>query len=368
LYPLYALFFSESGLSALQISVLLAIWSAVGIIAEIPAGALADRFSRRSCLISSGLLQAVAYAVWLVAPTFAGFAIGFVIWGIGGVLASGAREALLYDGLAAAGQAERYATVSGWMVSLGLLAEIPTALLAGLLFSIGQFQVVGWVSVGICLISALVAGAIPEAPRASGRGDDGDDLGYVAIIQSALRVAGRRPGVLVLIIIAAGLASLDAIEEYFPLIVVDLHIPISLVPLSLIPVALAGAAGAALAGRIQKLPLTVLAALVGSSMLLLAAVNFVQHPAGVAALALFYGCYRAVVVVLDARLQHRIESSSRATVTSFTAMLVDLLTFAVYGAWILGGVLVIALIGLVLAVSMAVILRASWERPIGPDC
>jgi MFS family permease len=62
LYPLYALLFADTGMSGAQISALFAIWSAVGVIAEVPSGALADRFSRRACLVAAGVLQACGYA------------------------------------------------------------------------------------------------------------------------------------------------------------------------------------------------------------------------------------------------------------------------------------------------------------------
>src|SRR3712207_4273351 len=113
IYPLYALLFVDSGLSDLQISVLFALWSAVGILTEVPSGALADRFSRRSCLVAGDLLKAAGFAAWVLLPGFTGFAAGFVLWGIGASLASGAQEALLYDGLVAAGAREHYAAVSG---------------------------------------------------------------------------------------------------------------------------------------------------------------------------------------------------------------------------------------------------------------
>lgn len=113
LYPLYALLFADTGLSGSQISALFAIWSAVGVLAEVPSGAVADRFSRRGCLVAAGVLQAVGYLGWVLLPGFAGFAAGFVLWGLGGSLISGAQQALLYDGLAAAGAQDRYAQVSG---------------------------------------------------------------------------------------------------------------------------------------------------------------------------------------------------------------------------------------------------------------
>ncbi len=159
---------------------LFAIWSAVGIVAEVPSGALADRFSRRFALAAAGVLQALGYLVWIGLPGFPGYAAGFVLWGLGGALVSGALEALLYDGLAAEGAQEEYATVLGRVTAAGLLAEVPAVLAATLLFALGGYRAVAWVSVGCCLAAAAaLALRLPEArpgriPPGDGDGDGGD--------------------------------------------------------------------------------------------------------------------------------------------------------------------------------------------------
>ena len=51
---------------------LFALWSAVGIVAEVPSGALADHVGRRTALVTGALVQAVGYACWVVFPGFAG--------------------------------------------------------------------------------------------------------------------------------------------------------------------------------------------------------------------------------------------------------------------------------------------------------
>ena len=55
-YPLYALLFLDTGLSEAQISVLFALWSITAFVAEVPTGALADRWSRRGSLMLAGFL------------------------------------------------------------------------------------------------------------------------------------------------------------------------------------------------------------------------------------------------------------------------------------------------------------------------
>ena len=161
----------RSGLSDAQISALFAIWSAVALVAEVRSGALADRFGRRSALVGAGVRQAAGYAAWAGWPTFAGFAAGFVLWGLGGTLVSGAQEALLYDGLVAVGAEAEYPRINGWVHAAVLLAGLPAAIAATALFAGGGFELVGWVSVGVCLGAAALAGRLPS-PRARRRAAD----------------------------------------------------------------------------------------------------------------------------------------------------------------------------------------------------
>jgi MFS family permease len=353
LYPLYALLFTATGLSVVQVSALFAIWSAVAVLTEVPSGALADRFSRRSCLVAAGVLQAGGYVVWMLLPGFPGFALGFVLWGFGGSLASGAEEALLYDGLAAVEAQEHYARIAGRIAAMELVAQLPAALAATLLLAAGGFGLVGWVSVGTCLAAAGVAAALPEPQRA----DAGTDTGYLATLRAGIAEAAHTPGLRAVLAAVALLAAFDGVEEYFPLLVAGWGIPVAAVPLAIVPIVLGGTAGAALAGAAGRLPRWALGGVLGTAMVLLAGAGVVAHPAGVVAVAGFYGGYRAVLVVVDARLQERITGRSRATVTSVAGLGTQLATFGVYAAWAAGGASVLAVAGLLIAMALPVLLR-----------
>ncbi|MDQ1536505.1 MAG: hypothetical protein QOE58_898, partial [Actinomycetota bacterium] len=302
IYPLYVLLFTDSGMSGAQVSGLFGIWSLVGLVAEVPSGAVADRFSRRGALVAGGLLQACGYAVWILQPAFAGFAIGFVLWGLGGSLVSGAREALLYDGLLAAGAEDQYARISGWVVAAGLIADLPTAVAATVLFAKGGYLLVGWVSVGVCVAAATLAAGLPETgfpetgfpetglpgaglpetglpetglpgaglPGAS-RGADGgagNAAGYLSMLRAGTAQAAAHPGIRTAVLAVALLGGFDAFEEYFPLVTRDLGVPVADVPLAMVPIALVGALGPALGGTVYRLRPAMLAALLGVSMLL----------------------------------------------------------------------------------------------------
>jgi MFS family permease len=367
IYPLYALLFVDSGLSDLQISVLFAIWSAVGVVTEVPSGAIADRFSRRGCLVVGDVVRAGGFVAWVLLPDFAGFAAGFVLWGIGSSLISGAQEALLYDGLVAAGAAEHYAAVNGRVSAAELVSQLPAAAAGTALFALGGYQLAGWVSVGVALAAAVLAARIPEAPRTDEPDPDGADeegeLGYFATLRAGLAAAARRPGVPAALVAVMVVDSFDTTEEYFPLAVAGWGVPVAWVPIVDLPIVLAGVLGAVLAGRANRLGATALGVLLAVAMLLLGGAGLLAHPAGVAAVALFYGIYRAVVVVADARLQDRIESRSRATVTSVAGLGTDVMSFAIYAAWVVGEVPAIAAVGLLTALALPWLLRS---RPGAP--
>ena len=349
IYPLYALLFVSTGLSDAEVSALFALWSTVAVVAEVPFGAFADRFSRKWSIVGAGVCQAAGYALWTVLPGFTGFAAGFVLWGVGGAMSSGAVEALLHDGLAAVGASSVFGRVLGRVTAVGLLAQVPAAVLAAALFSAGGFALVGWVSVATCLGAALVATRLPETPRAA-------PSSYLAVLRSGLAEAVRVPDVRLAVLLVAMLAAIDAFEEYFPLVAADWRVPVALVPPATLVIPLAGAAGAALGGT--RLPLGVL---LGGAAVLLGAMGVVAHPFGLAGVAVFYGVYRLVWVSAEARLQARITGASRSTVTSVAGLVSEVFAFAVYGAWVFGGVVAVAVVVLVPAFLLPLSARSRPE-------
>jgi MFS family permease len=364
LYPLYALLFADTGLSDAEISGLFALWSAVGIAAEVPSGAAADRFGRRTALVAGPLLAAAAFATWTLFPGLVGFGAGFVLWGLGSALSSGAQEALLHDGLAAVDAAEHYVRVQGWVTATGLVAQLPAAAAAAALFSAGGYVAAGWASVAACLATAAVATRLPDL-RAD-REDD-EEPGYLATLRAGLDEVATRPAVRGAVLAFGLLFGLDAYEEYFPLIARDLRVDTALVPIALLVIPLVGAVGAALGGRAARLPAGGLAAVLGTGAAVLAVAGYVAHPAALTGVALFYGLYRMVLVVVDARLQERIAGPARATVTSVANVVAELPAFAVYAAWALGGAPAVTAFVALVALALPVLLRRQRAKPESVD-
>jgi MFS family permease len=347
-YPLYALLFLDTGLSTVQISVLFAVWSITGFVTEIPAGALADRWSRRGVVVLAGVLQAAGFVVWTAAPAFGAFAIGFVLWGVGGALVSGASEALVHDALADVEAEDSFGRVYGWMTAAELLVQVPTAFAASALFALGGYRLVGWVSVGMCLLAALLALRFPEPARVPD-----DETSLVGTLRQGVREAVRTPVLRLTVLAVALIGALDAVEEYFPVLAAAQGVPVTAVPFAVLAVALAGALGAA------RLPDRALPVLLGTAGLCLAAAVVLPVLAGLVALCVFYGLYLAVLVAAETRLQDRIDSPHRATITSVAGLGIELGSLLVFAAWAVGGATAVAVLVLVVAPVVRSGLRVS---------
>lgn len=153
IYPLYLLMFQSRGLSVIQISFLLVIWSVSGVILEIPTGILADRWSRKNMIFLGELFKALCFMIWFFADGFMLYAVGFAFWGVGCTFQSGAEEALLFDSLKTCKAEERFDIILGKGHFLSGISNILAALSGGFIGAYFGFQSALFLSV----LSGLIA-------------------------------------------------------------------------------------------------------------------------------------------------------------------------------------------------------------------
>ena len=329
LYPVYALLFVDTGLSDWQISSLFVIWCLASVALEVPSGALADVLSRRLLLWVGQLLSALGFALWVFAPSYWAFALGFVLWGISGSLASGALEALTYEELERRGAADQYARIQGRAEVASAFAVVLATAGAGPVLDAWGYPAVGVASVLACLVPAAVAASLPEGRRAAG--DDTPELGYVETLRAGLAEVRADAGVRrALLLVPAVTAVWGALDEYTPLLARSTGVAAETVPLLLLLLWAAVTVGGLLAGRASQLSATGLATLLAAAALALAIGAASGRPVGMVLVAVAFGAFQVATVVADARLQERITGPSRATVTSLSSLGTDVTTIAVY--------------------------------------
>ncbi|MBB6416293.1 MFS transporter [Streptomyces sp. AK010] len=367
LYPVYALLFTDTGLSLWQISSLFALWSITSVVLEVPSGAWADTMSRRRLLWAGPLLTAAGFALWVAVPSYGAFAAGFVLWGAGGALGSGALEALVYDELDRLGATRRYARVMGRARAARLLGTVASIGLAGPVLARGGYPSVGAASVLACVLAAVTATRLPEhrvRPRSA-------DDGWVTTVRAGVaEVRGDRAVRGAVLLIPAVAAVWGALDEYTPLLIRQIGFAEATVPYLVMLIWAGVTIGSLLTGPAERLGRAGLAVLLAGAALALAVGALARSVTGVVLLGLAFAGFQLAEVLADVRLQHRIDDSRRATLTSVAGLGTELATVAAFGVYALLGTgmahstvfAVFAVPYLVTAVALARV-RAATARP-----
>ena len=372
LYSVYALLFSDHGVAPGQVSLLFIIWSVTSFVCEVPSGAWADTVDRRALLVLSAVVYAAGFASWLLWPSFGGFALGFVLWGLSSALMSGTFESLLYDELVHRGRPLAYARLLGWARSTAMMANLAASGLAALLFALGGYALVGWTSVAIACGQGVLAATLPvsavarRAPRpdASPIGAAEHHAGhYLAMLRAGMAEGRHHPRVRRVLVLTGLMVGLTAYDEYFPLVARDHGVPTGPTALLVGLTVVGQATGTALAGRSAVLGRRSLGALLATGGVLVSIGALLTPYVGFVAVALGYGLLNNTMLVGEARLQEAISGPARATVTSVLGVVEEVVALSVYGIFALGALIVgfpalVALLGIpVLAIAAAV---ARW--------
>ncbi len=330
LYPVYALLFADAGLSTAQISTLFVLWSVVSFTFEIPSGAWADTWSRRRLYALGAFLTALGYAIWVLWPAYPGFAVGFVLWGLGGSLGSGTLEALVYDELAASGAADQYARVIGRGGTIGILAMLAATVLASPVYAWGGYRLVGAGSVAVVAAGGWVALGFAETPRQEESDEYGGVRGYLDTLRSGLNDVRHSRTVAWAVVIAALVPGFTALDEYLPLLARDAGASTVLVPLLFALPSLTMAVGSALAGRWAGVRRGRLSAAFAVGAVLLAVGALSGRIAGMVPIAVTFGVLQFAIVISETRLQDAITSGSRATVLSVAGFAAEVSAVLIY--------------------------------------
>jgi len=276
-------------------------------------GVLADRVSRRWLLFAAQVVRALGFALWILFPSFWGFLLGLVLWGVKSATMSGTFEALVYDELTAAGREEDYARVIGRTQASRFSGVVAASLAAAAASAwVGYPAMVG-ASLLAGLAAAGLALTLPRAPRALPTGR----RSYLAHLRRGAEDAMRLPGVLALMVFISGIQAVAlACADYWQLFALEVGLPAPGIALFIAALAAAGAVAAVLAHRMQGAAAAVLYGLIVAAGLSLTVAAATFTVWSIVLPVIFVSLYWVVDVNADARFQHAIVGETRATVAS----------------------------------------------------
>ncbi len=221
------------------------------LIAGMPAGVLADRWSRKLVVLLGGVLVGVGLAAIPFAVTAAGTlqlaltCADFAVIGIGQTLMAGAAEAWVVDNLHAAGRPDLIQSFYGRMRSVAaaggaVAAAVALALLLGTVVDRALLDLLWFIGGAGFVVAVLVAATIPERRPAT----EGGEAGARPRVTDALRLlVGRRFLLMMSLAIVLAASSGTASDEAFTVALITRGFDVRLfAPLSIVD-SLLGIAG-----------------------------------------------------------------------------------------------------------------------------
>ena len=313
IYPLYAIMFGNHGVSAFELSLLFVIWALVGLITEVPSGAWADTYSRKWIVVASGVFKSAGFLTWYLWQDFPGYALGFIMWGFGSSLRSGAFEAILYDLLHQWDETQTFTKHYGRITALATISAMFGEILGGFLIIYG-YDFVLLVSMAIPLLASIpFIIYVKDSPKEEAIAE----TNYLSHLIGGVREAVENKSVLFILLTTTFLVvASGVVDEYVPPIMFEKEFSLSMIAFLAAPMFLAEAAGEYLAERFEDLSFDqlLLMMMLGSACLLP-----VFSGSGYlipALFTLYFFLFGLASTILAGNLQEKIDSASRATVTS----------------------------------------------------
>lgn len=315
IYPAYMIFFQSRGMSLFQCSALIGVWSFFALLLEIPSGALADRFGRKRILLAGMICKSAAFIVWYFAHSFFLFAVGFLLWGIQEVMASGALEALLFDNLKAHGAEDRYEKITGTGHAIHK-TSVALAVLSGGFLSGYSFTITL-----LATSFTFLAGTLPvlSMHEVTYQGISKKSASYLRIIKETLSLVYKKRNVRHLMLLALGYyAVIHVLDEFIQLYLNWQGLLIKTFGVVMVAVFGIQALGNITAARFPSLNKSArrlyLLGCFSALSLFFAAAG--RRPAYLIFFCITFFLYAVIEVGVETRLQRDIPSEIRATVLS----------------------------------------------------
>jgi MFS family permease len=187
--PIWVLYLRDQRhLSLTQITLLDVPFFMLIVVAEVPTGAIADRFGRKFSMAGGSALLCAALLVFGIATNYPLILVSYVVWGFAMTLRSGADTALLYDSLKDTGRTDDFTRVNGRLVAVrsvailvGLLVGAPIAAATSFTFTIAAGAIIHG-------SGALVSLSLQEPAQ-----EQNDGAAYLRTLVDGLREAYRAP-------------------------------------------------------------------------------------------------------------------------------------------------------------------------------
>lgn len=311
LSPVYAVFMQEHGMSDMQISSLLILWSAGVLVTQIPVTWAASKCGAKHVLFLGQILKAAAFIMWLIWPTYAGFALGMFLWGMHGAIYNVVSEDVLYDEIKARTHANVYTRILGRRKNLASIGMALSA--AGSLLLFFGYEWVTAASIVSLAISMLFVMRMKLGEKYSGVQNG---VSFVAQMRAGISAMRQTPAIIIMLALSVMVTNFSYLNDYLSLIGLDIGLApeyIGIVPFFILCCQVLGQTYAHKFVRVRPVYLYMMIIVAG---VLFGMFAMYYQMAGLAALGAAYVICSAIKILLYARFQDLTPTQYRMEILS----------------------------------------------------
>ena len=333
LTPVYAIFMQENGLTDLQLSTMFIISSVATILGQMPITFITNRVGQRWAMIVGQILKIIAILLWLIYPTYTGFVLGMILWGVQAGFRSVAFEGLVYDSVMESGHRREYTRILGRKSTYESIGVALSAF-GSLLMFLG-YTWVTWASVFAILLSILCLILVPYRPIQR----KVQKIQFKKMLRTGIKVCFKTPCLMSIMILTLLVGNVPFLDDFLSPIALQIGIPteyVGALSFFLLACATLGQRYAYKFSRLTDGILYSLIGLVGAGYITFASLyNIGSLWIMGGAYTLFYGVY----TLMYSRFQHMIPLGHRSVVLSLYTTLMYIVYMIVCGIIGLGATL-----------------------------
>ncbi len=320
-WPIWVIYLQKQrGLSLTQITLLDTPFFLLVMLAEVPTGAIADHFGRRTSLMLGSMLFAVAVFIFGIADNYFVILASYTAWGLGLTFQSGADAALLYDSLKQIDREDDFEKINSRLWALTSFAVLLAILIGAPIAQATSYSTPILFSAGIAILAVPVAFSMHEPRRA--RADTQEH--YFRTLVAGIGDAWRQPSLRYIFLFSGVIMAATFTPLVFQQPFLDHHgVGTGALGLWQAPVRGAGIISALLAGRYvsrlgQRGAFFALPITIGVCNLALAGVDHAWMASAFLGVGLVAGMQNPVLATY---VNKRIPSERRATMLSVQSVI-----------------------------------------------
>ena len=321
IFAVRKLFFLYRGLDITDMAIILAVSSILMIIFEVPSGAIADRWNRKTVLVFAGVLRAVCMSIWILSSNLPMFISGSAILVLGYSLESGTLQAYVYDILKTYDKENDFEKIWGRGSAFQLIGTAVASAIGGFLSTYSYEMTVGLSASGP-LFAIIILLSFPGDTRTG----KPENRRYFYILVNGVKKALSTP-VFMRIFLHSGivLAGFGVIDQYIPVLLHDrLNLSNTFIGIWLAVGVAISSAGSMLAHRLKEHNWKILFTITIVSGLLTGCIVFTRSPLILAVIVIFYLFFVITWILIEGIIQRSIDSEERATITSVNSLVTQI--------------------------------------------